>query len=144
MRQQHKIGRMTIRTMIECDLPKVKEIDRAAFSAQEQYDDDMYGRMLQSGRSLVALDKGQVVGYAFVQFNPYAHVRSLAIHPHHHRRGFGRVLMQVVIDRSEHQVDLLVDETNTPAVRLYEQLGFRRAEMRATVPPKRRMVLQLD
>lgn len=135
---------MTIRTMIESDLPKIKEIDRAAFSAQEQYDDDMYERMLHSGRSLVALDGGQIVGYAFVQFSPYTHVRSLAIHPRHQRRGFGRKLMEAVIDRGEHQVDLLVDETNSPAARLYEQLGFRRAEMCATVPAKRRMVLQLD
>jgi ribosomal protein S18 acetylase RimI-like enzyme len=135
---------MTIRTLVESDLPKIKEIDRAAFSAEEQYDDGMYDRMLQSGRSLVALDGGQVVGYAFVQIDPYPHVRSLAIHPSHHRRGFGRALLQAVIDRGEHQVDLLVDEANTPAVRLYEQLGFRRAEMCATVPPKRRMILQLD
>lgn len=130
--------------MIEADLPKIKEIDRAAFSAQEQYDDDMYEHMLRSGRSLVALDGGHVVGYAFVQINPYTHLRSLAVHPDHHRRGFGRALMQVVIDRGEHQVDLRVDEANTAAVRLYEQLGFRRAEMYATVPPKRRMVLPLS
>ena len=135
---------MTIRTMVESDLPKIKEIDRAAFSAQEQYDDDMYDRMLQSGLSLVALNGGQIVGYAFVQINPYTHVRSLATHPDHRRRGFGRALMQAVIDRGEHEVDLLVDEGNVPAVQLYEQLGFRRAEMWDTVPPKRRMVFKLD
>lgn len=129
--------------MAESDLPQIKAMDKLAFPAEEQYDDGMYNRMLQSGLSLVALDSGRIVGYAFVQINPYTHVRSLAIHPGHRRRGFGKALMQAVIDRAEDQVDLLVDEGNGPANRLYEQLGFRPAELCPTVPPKRRMVLKL-
>jgi len=125
------------------DLPRIKAIDKVVFPPEEQYDDGMYDQMLQSGFSLIALDGGRIVGYAFVQINPHTHIRSLAVHPDHRRRGFGKALMQAVIENGEQEVDLLVDEGNTPATQLYERLGFRRAEMSAMVLRKRRMVLKL-
>jgi len=130
--------------MLAADVPSIKRIDRASFPAHEQYDGGTYDQMLQSGLSLVALDVDKTVGYAFVQMNPYTHVRSLAIHPGHRRRGFGRALMATVIRNGKHEVDLLVDEANLPAICLYETLGFAAAEMCPTVPPKRRMVLKLQ
>jgi len=129
--------------MAVSDLPRIKAVDRLVFPPEEQYEDDMYDRMLQSGLSLVGLDGDLIVGYAFVQLNPHTHVRSLAVHPDYRRRGFGRALMRAVIDNSEHEVDLLVDEANIPATQLYERLGFRRAEMCSTLR-KRRMRLKLD
>ena len=134
---------MTIRPLLEPDLQRIKEIDQATFSANEQYDIGMYGRMLQSGLSLVLLEGGLIVGYTFVQVNPYTHVRSLAVHPSYRRRGFGKALLRAAIENGEHEVDLLVDEGNGPAMRLYESLGFQCAEMCPTIPPKRRMVLRL-
>lgn len=130
--------------MAESDIPLIKAIDRLVFSSEEQYEDKMYGFMIQTGLSLVAVDGIRVVGYAFVQMNPYTHVRSLAIHPEYRRRGLGKALMQAVIDRADHEVDLLVDESNAPASRLYAQLGFRRAAICPALPAKRRMVLKLQ
>lgn len=135
---------MTIRPMLAADLTSIKRIDRASFPAHEQYDGGMYDRMLESGLSLVALDDDKIVGYAFVQMNPLTHVRSLAVHPGYRRHGFGKALMAAVIRSGKRRVDLLVDEANLPAIRLYETLGFAGAEMCPTLPPKRRMVLDLQ
>ena len=132
-----------IRLLSPADLPRLKEIDRATFPEEEQYDDGMYHRILESRLSLVAIENGAVIGYVFVQINPYTHVRSLAVHPSHQRQGYGSALMRAVIENGEHEVDLLVDELNEPAMRLYESLGFQRAEMCPTMPPKHRMVLLL-
>jgi hypothetical protein len=45
---------LTIRALAEADLERIKFIDQAAYSADEQYDDAMYRKMLRSGLSIVA------------------------------------------------------------------------------------------
>ncbi len=37
--------------------------------------------------------------------------------------------MQTIIDQADYEVDLLVDEANEPAIKLYKSLGFQFAEM---------------
>lgn len=135
---------MEIRALVERDLPQIKELDLLTFPPEEQYGDGTYVRMLQSGLSRVAIEINRVVGYAFVQINPYTHVRSLAVHPAFRRRGYGTALLRAVINEGLHEVDLLVDEANLAAVRLYETLGFQPAEMCRLASPKRRMILHLD
>ena len=149
-----------IRPLTGSDLERIKEIDGAAFSPEDQYDEAVYPNMLESGLSLVAVDDGElVVGYAFVQrlqewpweelsdlptrpvCIPHSHVRSIAVDPSRRRRGYGRAILRSVFHAATNSVDLLVDESNEPALRFYEYLGFKPAEMCATVPPKRRMAL---
>ena len=126
-------------------MDRIKEIDEAAFPPDEQYDEAMYESMLASGLSLVALNgEGLVVGWTFVQMNPYTHIRSLAVHPSFQRRGNGTALLRAVIESASREVDLLVLEANESALRLYLRLGFQAAEMCPTVPPRRRMVLKLQ
>jgi ribosomal protein S18 acetylase RimI-like enzyme len=133
-----------IRPLIETDLARIKAIDVLAFASDEQYDDGTYRLMLQSGLSIVALDtSGTVVGYAFVERRPYSHVRSIAVDPAYRRHGYGRAMLHSVIKSAMDSVDLLVDESNRAALQLYESLGFVRAEMCPTEPPKRRLVLAL-
>ena len=153
---------VTIRPLTAFDLERIKEIDRAAFSSEDAYDAGVYPLMLQSGESVAAIDgAGVVVGYAFVQTldewpwaelsdvpqrplcHPHSHVRSIAVHPGYQRCGYGNAMLRSVIEAANGFVDLLVDEWNEPAVLLYESLGFRRAEICGTVPPKRRMVFNL-
>ncbi len=149
-----------IRPLTESDLARIKEIDRAAFSPEDQYGEATYLKMLDSGLSLVAVDDAEfIVGYAFLQrlqewpwedlsdlstrptCMPHSHVRSIAVDPSRQRNGYGRAILRSVIEAATNSVDLLVDESNEPALRLYESLGFKPAEMCATVPPKRRMAL---
>jgi len=135
---------MIIRTLTERDLEQIKAIDRAAFPEDDQYEGEMYWQMLQSGVSIVASDdNGAIVGYAFVQINAGSRIRSIAVHPDFQRKGYGKAMMRAVIDGADREVDLLVDEANGPAVRLYRSLGFQPVEM-CLVPPKRRMLLKTE
>lgn len=126
------------------DLDRIKEIDRVAFSDEEQYGDAVYERMLQSGRSAVAeTPDGVVVGYVFVGAESqdskgaaFGYVRSIAVHPDYRRRGYARAMLDAVIERGEGQIDLFVDEANGPAIRLYQRLGFQPAEFDRTAPSK--------
>ena len=105
----------------------------------------MYWEMLQSGVSIVASDdSGTIVGYAFAQVNAGTRIRSIAVHPDFQRKGYGKAMMRAVIDGADREVDLLVDEANGPAVRLYRSLGFQPVEMCLIVPPKRRMLLETE
>lgn len=47
----------------------------------------------------------------------------LGVHPHFRRRGIGRQLLQFALQTSAH-LQLIVDDRNTPALELYQSLGF--------------------
>jgi ribosomal protein S18 acetylase RimI-like enzyme len=116
---------MAIRPLERGDVERIREIDAAAFAPGDQYDDAMYQTMAESPDSIVAVDRGAVAGYAFVQRNVWEsdlHIRSLAIHPQHQHRG---------------SVDLLVAESNAHAAALYTHLGFVAVEI--ALPGRRRM-----
>jgi ribosomal protein S18 acetylase RimI-like enzyme len=132
------------------DLSRVKEIDRAAFSAEEQYGDAVYDEMLQSACSIVieALD-GVVAGYVFAgteredsNGSAFGYVRSIAVHPDFRRKGYARALLEAVVQGGDGDIDLFVDEENSPAIELYQRLGFKFAERSAIAPYRRRMVLE--
>lgn len=55
------------------------------------------------------------------------HVHSVRVDEEHRGKGYGRKVMELVIRRAElegYGLELRVDPDNTPAVRLYESLGF--------------------
>ena len=56
-------------------------------------------------------------------------VANVAVHPAYRRRGIARDLMELAIDkirgRGGHEVLLQVEENNSPAISLYNQLGFK-------------------
>lgn len=59
-------------------------------------------------------------------------VDRLMVDPQHHRRGYGRRLMQSVM--MHESVTVSTVEANAPAVTLYESLGFRRIGRRRIAP----------
>ena len=81
-------------------------------------------------RSFVALEGGEVVGYldvtiCFEENEPY----DLLVKEEHRGRGFGRKLMYRALQMNEPKdMMLMVDVDNLPAIRLYESLGFIKAE----------------
>ena len=72
---------------------------------------------------------GTVVGYAGLFLTPDGgEITGLAVLPDHRARGLGRALLQTLIDEAERlglpALRLEVRESNLPARRLYESLGF--------------------
>jgi GNAT superfamily N-acetyltransferase len=58
----------------------------------------------------------------------HAHIFLLYINPEHRRKGIGTALMQYAENwakqRGDNQIALQVFQTNTPALNLYNQLGY--------------------
>lgn len=72
-----------------------------------------------------------VVGYILGHFNPdesYCHISSLAVHSFYRRKGVARNLMQDILDKSRQKnlskVKLSVHAQSSPAINLYQSLGF--------------------
>lgn len=132
-----------IRPLEGGDVERIREIDAACFAPDDQYEEPMYQAMIHSPESIVAVERGVLAGYAFVQRNVWEadlHIRSLAVHPQHQRRGHGQALIRATMECSPGGVDLLVAESNTLAMALYARLGFAAAERCESVPDRRRMV----
>lgn len=70
-------------------------------------------------------DGGGVVGYVLTtRTQEYGAIDEVAVHPDHHRRGLGEVLVLTAIESLGDRVIYLVVIDDNPAIRLYERLGF--------------------
>ena len=56
------------------------------------------------------------------------HIHTMAVHPEHRQRGFGRVLLEAVLGEAAREgarsATLEVRASNEPAIKLYERAGF--------------------
>jgi ribosomal protein S18 acetylase RimI-like enzyme len=87
-----------------------------------------------SGCYLVAEEKGNIVGHAFLEPMSLRSIRhvvrlTLVVHPGHDGRGIGSALMNALRDWARsapavEKVELMVRSTNDRARRLYEKFGF--------------------
>ena len=81
---------------------------------------------------LVALDAGEVIGYAaYGAFRPkagYAHTVEHSVYVRDPNRGAGRALMDALIaiarEQGVHAMVCLVDAENTASIAFHEHLGF--------------------
>ncbi|EHD23123.1 MULTISPECIES: ribosomal protein S18-alanine N-acetyltransferase [Brenneria] len=83
---------------------------------------------------------GQMAAYAITQVVlDEATLFNLAVHPDHQRRGFGRQLLEHVINELEQRgiVTLWLEAraSNQPALALYESLGFNEVSLRRDYYP---------
>lgn len=79
--------------------------------------------------SLVLTGDGSVLGYVMLfAEGDFTEVMSLAVHPDHHRKGYGRLLMNECLRRAGEnghgRTHLIVDQKNVKAYSLYKQCGF--------------------
>ena len=78
-------------------------------------------------RCYVAIEEESVIGFlAFEQVLDEGSIAELAVHPAYRRQGIARELIRSVLDNSIKEIFLEVRESNTPAIALYESLGFER------------------
>lgn len=79
----------------------------------------------------------QIIGYAITrQKDSVAHILNICIDKPFQSQGFGRMLLQQVIDcckahREIHQITLEVRPSNKKALQLYQSLAFESVELKA-------------
>jgi ribosomal-protein-alanine N-acetyltransferase len=141
---------MPIRLTHEGDLPRILEIERAAFSSP--WPVELLRGHLGEGGFWVYEQDGEVVGYILVGIKiptlwerlekrtralvgqridleeRTGHIMNLAIDPKFHRRGLGSLLLQeglrYLTELGADSVELEVRVNNDSAIQLYEKHGF--------------------
>lgn len=136
-----------MRTATLADVARLREIDRASFAQDEQYNLADYRDMVSEPvqRPVVAVSpEGVIVGYVLLDLRkPLAKIRSLAVDPGYRKRGFAEALLRNVLlgrDRAE----LFVRGENASAIALYRKLGFVETPGGERLPGKIRMLYVRD
>jgi predicted N-acetyltransferase YhbS len=118
---------ITIRALVESDLPTVDRILQAAFERTHSFESMLrLNGAAQPGNQLVAVERGQVVGtVGAVDYGQLAYVALMGVDPAFHGRGIARQLMQHVLSRLDAGgcPIVLLDATEAGAA-IYEKLGF--------------------
>jgi ribosomal-protein-alanine N-acetyltransferase len=86
-----------------------------------------------SGVCLAAVENRAIVGYLVCsKYDRVWHLMNIAVDPAVRRRGFGHRLLEGLFERAGQDASytLEVRTSNTPAIALYEQYGFRAAGTR--------------
>jgi len=124
-----------IRPLGYSDLPQVISIERRAFTTPWSLAMFVLEVSKPSGLCLAAVDgvSGRLVGYLVLsRYDTVWHLMNVAVDPVRQHQGIGRALLEQMIDRAgpDEQYTLEVRSSNTPAIGLYESLGFRSAGKR--------------
>ncbi|MFE7855247.1 GNAT family N-acetyltransferase [Streptomyces sp. NPDC057403] len=123
---------LTLRGVVEADLPELHRLDREAFPEEPyHYFELRQAYDVHADRFLVLDDGESLHGYVLFVTTSDGYVnwvKSLAITHDLRGRGLGRRLMLEVLRRLRaegvHQVRLTVEPTNAAAITLYRSLGF--------------------
>ena len=127
----------SFRRMREADLPRVMEIERAAFS--HPWSEELVRRELGHEFSTVLLategPEGAVQGFAVVWLvHDELHVLNVAVAPEARRRGLARAILDRVEVGGREQgarvAMLEVRRGNVPAIALYRSRGYREVGIR--------------
>ncbi len=128
---------LVFRRMREADLPRVMEIERAAFS--HPWSEELVRRELGHEFSTVLLAAGgadgAVQGFAVVWLvHDELHVLNVAVAPEARRQGVARAILDRVEAQGREQgarvAMLEVRRGNAPAIALYRSLGYREVGVR--------------
>jgi len=117
------------------------ELDRDRVRTYYSGEIEGYAERLERGEEIaifVAEDRGELTGYIVVSVDPdlskqfgmsWGRIVSLAIQPEYQGRGIGKSLVAKGVDwlRLAHvyYVEVLTDQNNVAAQRVYEGMGFR-------------------
>ena len=124
---------MKIINMMPAHLEDVKALLDICFGESAWSMDALRSQLEKAdSRCTVAVEDERIVGFlAFEQILDEGSIVEVAVHPDHRRQGIARELIgSAMNDNSLKEIYLEVRESNTPAIRLYESLGFERVGVR--------------
>ena len=126
---------ITITEMKAVHVPQVAALEKLCFA--DPWSEMSIASELENIWSywLVALSGEQVVGYIGSQSSiDESDVMNVAVHPDWRRRGIGEELITGLVEalksRGSHALLLEVRASNSPAISLYEKLGFQQVGLR--------------
>ena len=121
--------------MSDAHVSQIAELEKLCFSCP--WSEKSVASELNNPLScwLVAMDGNVVAGYIGSQsVMGEADMMNVAVRPDHRRQGIAKMLVeglvQELIKREVYSLTLEVRASNDPAIRLYEQLGFRQVGRR--------------
>jgi ribosomal-protein-alanine N-acetyltransferase len=126
--------RTEIRLMQPSDLKAVASVERAAYDYPWSL--GIFRDCLLAGYYCLVLDvAGTVTGYGIMSVAAAeAHLLNLCVHPHAQHLGYGRrlldALLQKAVDAEADKVFLEVRPSNQIALRLYRSVGFEQIGIR--------------
>ena len=110
-------------------MPQIAQLEALCFS--DPWSENSIAQELTNPLSfwLAAVEDGKVAGYIGSQtVMGETDMMNVAVHPDFRRRGVGQNLILSLVEamraRQSHSLTLEVRASNTPAIRLYEKLGF--------------------
>jgi len=125
---------LDIRRLSYADLPNVVAIERRAFPTPWSLAMFVLELSKPSGVCLAGTLDGRLVGYLVCsRYERIWHLMNVAVEPELQRQGIGSALIERLFSLADgpgEQYTLEVRTTNEPAIRLYEQFGFRSAGRR--------------
>jgi ribosomal-protein-alanine acetyltransferase len=132
-----------IRAATEQDLPAISEIQASAPEASQWNPRDYLAHECS-----VAERDNKVLGFLVVRAVAEGEweILNLAVAPGVRRQGIGRQLLSDALERHEGECFLEVRESNEPARRFYERLGFKTVTERLQYysnPPETAIVMKL-
>lgn len=126
------IERIKIEPMKEEDLPSVMAIEKDSFPVPWSESSFLYELKKNKDVSslMVARINDLLVGYVcYWLIYKEIHIMNLAVHQAFRRQGIGEALIRTVLkearSRGGERATLEVRQSNIPAIRLYEKLGFK-------------------
>jgi ribosomal-protein-alanine N-acetyltransferase len=125
---------VTIRPMVETDVASVVAIERAAY--QFPWSEGIFRDCLRVGYVCrVACVGDEVIAYGVMSIGAgEAHILNLCVNAHFRCRGVGRRMLEYLVERARAagmaEAFLEVRPSNTPAIRLYQSMGFEQVGIR--------------
>jgi ribosomal-protein-alanine N-acetyltransferase len=125
-----------VRKSIFRDLPRVVQIERAAFAAESYSVTTFLAHVFRDRKGLLVAEdeEGRLVGYVLIRLGlrwlgvRRGGITSIAVDAAHRRCGYGRALIAAALtylrEHDADEADLEVRVTNRAAQSLYESYGF--------------------
>ena len=116
---------IVIEPMAQEHISAVAVIEKICFAHPWSVADLEKQLTLDTSRFVVAKSGEKVVGYMGLQiFSAEGYVTNVAVLPEYRRQGIGRLLLSEEMKNDMAFISLEVRESNLPAIRLYESVGF--------------------